>query len=250
MFVFADKLNPSLCINNPHALVVFGDNLICRGKAGQAIIRDEPNAFGIPTKRLPSMEKGSFFSDRKDEYDIVKNKLIYLWNEHQKGKMIILPRAQVGTGLANIEANSPKIHKLIERFYTSALKTIEEDENIIKVNGALCLLNRAPFGSQWGDSDIPENYILAEHIPENKIKEFEKLDFGVWIQDDTGFAVMYAHQDDFKWNLSKMQISKEDVHKFITNVSIKGLASQCDASHGTLGDITRSCSTAKIVELN
>lgn len=120
MFKFVEKLDSKLCNSNSDALIVFGDNLIKKGKAGQAIIRDEPNAFGVPTKRLPSMDEGSFFSDRQDEYEIVKSKLIYLWNEHIKGKTVILPNAQIGSGLANLEQNSPKINELICRFYASA----------------------------------------------------------------------------------------------------------------------------------
>ena len=34
------------CNNNPDKIYVFGDNLIHKGKGGQAIIRDCCNAFG------------------------------------------------------------------------------------------------------------------------------------------------------------------------------------------------------------
>lgn len=124
MFVFAENLNKTLCQNNPSALVVFGDNLITKGKAGQAIIRDERNAFGVPTKRLPSMNSNAFFSDLEDEYQEVKDKLIYLWGEHTRGKIIILPDNMIGTGLADLQNRSPKIMKLIERFYKSAKETL------------------------------------------------------------------------------------------------------------------------------
>lgn len=120
MFQFHEVLDSKLCTSNPNAIIVFGDNLIGKGKAGQAIIRDESNALGVPTKRLPSMEQSAFFSDKQDEYDVVKNKLIYLWNEHKKGKVIILPEAQIGSGLAKLEQKSPKINELIRRFYASA----------------------------------------------------------------------------------------------------------------------------------
>jgi len=122
MFKFVNKLSCTLCKNNSNALVVFGDNLVCRGKAGQAIIRDEPNVFGIPTKRIPSMKHGSFFSDREDEYNLVKAKLIYLREQHKQGKIIILPVNMIGTGLANLENNSPKIFELIKSFYEFAYK--------------------------------------------------------------------------------------------------------------------------------
>lgn len=120
MFLFEEKLTVDLCSSNPKAIVVFGDNLICKGKAGQAIIRDEPNAYGIPTKRLPAMTDEAFFSDLDSEYNAVKTKLIDLWLKHENGYTIILPINQIGSGLANLKAKSPKINTLIERFYNKA----------------------------------------------------------------------------------------------------------------------------------
>ena len=57
------------CLDNPHKLYIFGDNLIGVGKGGQAIIRDCPNTFGIPTKRLPHRENNAFFSDKGTEME-------------------------------------------------------------------------------------------------------------------------------------------------------------------------------------
>lgn len=127
MFQFAKTLDSDLCKNNPNAFIVFGDNLICKGKAGEAIIRDEINAFGVPTKRLPSMDSHAFFSDKEDEYLAVKNKLIFLWTAHTSGKNIILPESQIGTGLAKLNIYSPKINELISRFYASV-------KNVVSLN--------------------------------------------------------------------------------------------------------------------
>ena len=135
MFKFEEILSVEMCENNPSFLFVFGDNLLKKGKKGQAIIRDCKNAFGVPTKRLPSMDVGSFFSDKQDEYDVVKNKLIYLYNEHLKGKTIILPENQIGSGLANISKNSPLINKLISRFYEKAKEEINQQNKM----GMSCL---------------------------------------------------------------------------------------------------------------
>lgn len=126
MIKFAKILNEKLCKSSPEALFVFGDNLLGKGKAGQAIIRDEPNAFGVPTKRFPSMDLNAFFSDKEDEYKVVKEKLIFLWNQHLSGKMIVLPESRIGTGLAHLEEKSPKINALIVRFYESAQKSIQK----------------------------------------------------------------------------------------------------------------------------
>ena len=46
---------------NPHKIFVFGDNMKRYGKRGQAVIRDEPNAYGVATKRYPSMDNWAFF---------------------------------------------------------------------------------------------------------------------------------------------------------------------------------------------
>lgn len=53
-------------------LFVFGDNDIKLGKGGQAIIRDEPNTIGIPTKKYPNNKSNSFYYDTQYEQNIIK----------------------------------------------------------------------------------------------------------------------------------------------------------------------------------
>lgn len=122
MIVFVERLCPSICAQNPTALVVFGDNLLGVGKAGQACIRDEPNAFGVPTKKAPSMLENAFFQDEEEFINLVKNKLDFLWEEHKRGRTIILPRQRIGTGLARLKEYSPKIDLLIAKFWEDAEK--------------------------------------------------------------------------------------------------------------------------------
>ena len=126
MIKFVSKLGVDLCRSNPNHFFIFGDNMIGRGKAGQAIIRDEPNSWGIPTKRLPSMKPNAFFSDRQDEYDIVLKELSTLWQMHKDGKCIVLPNNPIGSGLAKVSSKSPKVWSLIKRFYNSAHKANDE----------------------------------------------------------------------------------------------------------------------------
>ena len=109
---YVKKLSEQLCMDNPDALVVFGDNLIGKGKAGQACIRDMPNAYGIPTKRLPSMKENSFFSDQPSEIRIVKQKIKTL---KTSDKDIIMPVHQIGSGLAQLKYRSPMIWKIITK---------------------------------------------------------------------------------------------------------------------------------------
>lgn len=95
----------ALLRSNPDKIYVFGDNMKRYGKRGQAIIRDEPNAFGIATKRYPSMDNWAFFSDREDEFDCVINDLRKLY-KLSKTHIIVFPVAGIGTGLARMEEKS------------------------------------------------------------------------------------------------------------------------------------------------
>lgn len=126
MFKFSKVIDIALCRDNPDALVVFEDNLRGDGKVDTAIIRDEPNTFGIPTRRLSSGRK-SIFSDREDECEAIKSKINHLWIEHKKGRMIILPNS-IASGHAKLYAFSPEIYEMIEYFYFLARLTRILDE--------------------------------------------------------------------------------------------------------------------------
>ena len=95
---------------------VFGDNLIGKGKKGQAVIREYSNTYGIPTKRLPTMNDNAFFSDKEDEIAIVKKKLEILKISMLEGSKIVLPYDGIGTGLAKLETHSRYIFEYIREF--------------------------------------------------------------------------------------------------------------------------------------
>ncbi|ELQ8317897.1 hypothetical protein R2571_006804 [Pseudomonas aeruginosa] len=105
-------LSAELLRANPGRVFVFGDNLIKRGTAGQAIIRAEPNAFGIPTKRLPSMSEMAFFSDREDEREALLSALRELF-VLASTREIVFPESGLGTGLAQMAARSPMLYQLM-----------------------------------------------------------------------------------------------------------------------------------------
>lgn len=90
---------------NPDKIYVFGDNMKRYGKRGQAVIRSEPNAYGVATKRYPSMDNWAFFSDKPDEFDCVLNDLRGLY-KLSKTHTIVFPPAGIGTGLADMEKRS------------------------------------------------------------------------------------------------------------------------------------------------
>lgn len=123
MFKSVKFYNEEFCLKNKDALIVFGDNLIRKGKAGQAAIRDCKNAYGIPTKRLPSMNPDAFFSDKLEEINIVQEHLDFLLKEHKNGRVIYLPTDGIGTGLARLSSKSPKINEMIQSFFKKALNS-------------------------------------------------------------------------------------------------------------------------------
>jgi len=91
---------------------LFGDNLEGYGKKGQAIIRDEPNAYGIPTKKKPSMSEDAFFTD--DEYDANVKAIDEAFDKIPKEGIIVLPSAGLGTGLAELNKRAPKTFEYLQ----------------------------------------------------------------------------------------------------------------------------------------
>lgn len=104
-----DELSVQKCRANPSFVYVFGDNLIRSGTAGQACIRKEPNAFGVPTKRYPALQEHSFFHDTKCEREHVLRALreLYILG---KTRTIVFPAKGLGTGLAKMPEKSPLIY--------------------------------------------------------------------------------------------------------------------------------------------
>lgn len=57
--------------NNSKTIYLFGDNDYRKGLGGQAReMRGEPNAIGIRTKKYPSNQPKSFYTDKEYEHNI------------------------------------------------------------------------------------------------------------------------------------------------------------------------------------
>jgi hypothetical protein len=65
-----------LKILKPILIISFSSEIMIkkRGKKVQAIIRDEPNTFGIPTKKKPYLSPCSYYSDQEYNENIKKNR--------------------------------------------------------------------------------------------------------------------------------------------------------------------------------
>lgn len=111
-----ERYSEEIVLAHPDKVFVYGDNLVKKGKAGQAIIRHLPNAMGIPTKRLPSMHSEAFFSDKKDEGTHIVNSINAIFRAMRaEGKTIVFPANGVGTGYAEMETRSPQLYQAMNQ---------------------------------------------------------------------------------------------------------------------------------------
>jgi hypothetical protein len=100
---------------NPNWLFVFGDNDIGVGIGGQAIIRNQVNVCGIPTKKSPSNHPSAFYTDNELEQNKQKisraiSKLVVLSRNYE---YIILPEDGLGTGLADLPRKAPLTYQFL-----------------------------------------------------------------------------------------------------------------------------------------
>lgn len=92
-------------------IFLFGDNLARRGFGGQAAqMRAEPNAIGIPTKKLPSNVEGAFFTDA--EFEQNKAAIDRAFDRLSRMRptveqVIVIPADGLGTGRARLESRAP-----------------------------------------------------------------------------------------------------------------------------------------------
>lgn len=96
--------------NTPLLNYLFGDNLQKVGQAGQACIRGLPNAYGIPTKVLPSMKIGAFFTD--DTYQDNCTLIQYAYSLIPNDKPLVV-NINIGKGLAELDRRAPKTYKFL-----------------------------------------------------------------------------------------------------------------------------------------
>lgn len=115
--------------SNPRALFVFGDNDIRRGKGGQAVIRGQPNAVGLTTKKYPDDTPESFFDD--DEYDenVVKisDDIADILKEFVKSKYdtLVIPQQGLGTGLSDLPKRAPETFAFLKKKISTIVDVID-----------------------------------------------------------------------------------------------------------------------------
>lgn len=119
------------CVDNPRSIFVFGDNTLGIGKAGQAVIRDNANAFGVVTKKLPSNKDGAFYLDddfHEFKIHVDRNiKIILDAYNSDEYEEIVLSENGYGNGLARLHDTSPVCFS----YLTAVLKHVFGFENPI-----------------------------------------------------------------------------------------------------------------------
>jgi len=118
--VFEGQWDVSKVRSRPNCLFVFGDNEDGVGRGGQAVIRDQPNAVGIPTKLRPYQSEDSFYSDEQiednkaaiDESIVEIRKKLNLKNATgRKYNCLMFPEAGLGTGRSQLPRRAPKTYE-------------------------------------------------------------------------------------------------------------------------------------------
>jgi hypothetical protein len=102
---------------NPDKLYIFGDNVQGIGKKGQAIIRDCPNALGIPTKNYLGYKPDNYFDDElyNDNASFILTHIHLIMQSYKQNnyKAIVFPKDGIGTGLADLKNKAPKTWKYL-----------------------------------------------------------------------------------------------------------------------------------------
>lgn len=115
--IFQKMIYRSDLQDNPNVLYVFGDNDMRKGRGGQAAeMRDEPNAVGVRTKWTPGIGPNAYFTD-SDFDEIIKmidDDLEEIFEALENDRIVVIPSDGVGTGLALLNENAPKVFKYLQ----------------------------------------------------------------------------------------------------------------------------------------
>jgi hypothetical protein len=117
--------------DSPDHLYVFGDNDISSGKGGQAIIRDEPNSIGLPTKKYPNNMAASFYSDVEYDTNVAKINIALqrIAAEFSKSQYttLVIPAFGFGTGFSKLPELAPKTYDYLKLTVNAFVDSIQEN---------------------------------------------------------------------------------------------------------------------------
>ena len=120
---------PDYLRQHPDIIFVFGDNLSRAGNGGQAIIRNEPNALGLVSKRTPDHSSTAYMTGTPTDYDAVNADLSCIEELAISGKQLVFPAAGIGTGLARLQTTAPDLLAYID---SEISKLIHADYRLLR----------------------------------------------------------------------------------------------------------------------
>ena len=120
---------PDYLRNHSDIIFVFGDNLSRTGNGGQAIIRNEPNAVGLVSKRIPDHSPTAYMTGTPTDYDAVNADLSRIEELALSGKQLVFPAAGIGTGLARLQTTAPDLLAYID---SEISKLIHADYRLLR----------------------------------------------------------------------------------------------------------------------
>jgi hypothetical protein len=91
---------------NPGRVYVFEDTLDCSSSLGQAMVRGEPNACGIPVRKSPGLTCKAVFSDQDHEFEAVTEALRQLYRKG-RNRTVVFPHVGIGHGPYGLVKHSP-----------------------------------------------------------------------------------------------------------------------------------------------
>ena len=212
-------------------IFLFGDNLTERGFGGQAKeMRGEENAVGIPTKKAPSNHSNSFFTDK--EFAANKQAIDEAFSKIPPDKTIVIPKAGLGTGLAQLQEKAPNTfaylnEKLAEigfnnqtKEITKALSSKTSVENRVIVQGTF---NESPTAKRLLDLDNIQTASLKTLTPTEKEVDALKIDSEKALADyaDRLRLDYKNNEDNFREGLKLLSDSLEKGEQITITCSCK-----------------------------
>jgi hypothetical protein len=103
------KISVDLLRVNPDRVYVFEDTMDRSGSFGQAAVRQEPNACGIPVRKSPGLTCKAVFSDQDHEFEAVTEALRQLYRKG-RNRIVVFPHVGIGHGPYGLVKHSPRLY--------------------------------------------------------------------------------------------------------------------------------------------
>ena len=171
-FYTIDKMTPEYVQKNKDKVFIFADDFLKRGSSGNASVRNEPNAFGIPTKRLPGERYESFFTD--DDFVLNKRVIQKAIEKIPKDKPVVIPTEGFGnTQRSQLSQRAPRTYKFLQdeiaklhkpklgearEEVEKALETIAERED----TGVQIQIDAMPRIKSWAEDNLSFSWIRKD----------------------------------------------------------------------------------------